>query len=387
MMKKIFMQLWVSAENSLNNVELQEKVYRAVFSSGINEIHGPSAVDSAAVKAWQKRNLPGHYFAVISMGSWGIMFQDYLAKNPQWRSISGDGKADLQYCCPQFFKTDEGRALFAQKFREWFERKKHVRHVQWDYEESVWSSRFTCYCPRCLKLFSDTYKLTKIPASRSEIRENWPDEWVTFNCQRFSDEAEMMQASCREAGVKFSVYSGYQTEFSRTNYGIDWHLLAGKIDLAMVGYGQAGKQLDETRNALGPTPFVNSLIIRPHSLSERYLPLVIPAAKIIQAVADSTGNGTMFYFYPAMDGRTFSEIAEASRLLARYETYFLARETIAPWKFTGNATAYFFGNGKAQLGVFLNLSEKTVQSKITRPDGSVVDCTISPGKAVFLEQR
>ena len=386
-MKNLFFQLWMSGENAMNDTELQEKVYRAIFSSGINEIHAPAAADGAVAESWRKRNLPGHYFAVVSMGNWGVMFQDYLKANPQWRAVSGEGRPDPQYCCPQFFKTPAGRELFASEFRKWFERKKHVRHVQWDYEESVWNSRFCCYCPRCLKLFADTFKLEKVPVSRQQIREQQPEEWVTFNCRRFADEAAMMQSLCRENGVKFSVYSGYQSEFSRTNYGVDWRLLAGTIDLAMTGYGAAGRQLEPTLKALGTTPLVNSLIIRPHSTGERTMPTVIPAAKIIQAVADSTGNGTMFYYYPVLDGRMFSEIAEASRLLARHEAYFLARKPVSPWKFTGNVTAYFFGDGKGELGLFLNLSDKAARCSVTRPNGKIEEFSIVPGKAVFLEHH
>jgi hypothetical protein len=48
----------------------------------------------------------------------------------------------------------------------------------------------------------------------------------------------------------FSVYSGYQSDYTKWHYGVDWSMLTGKIDVASCGYGCPVKDLNATKVAL-----------------------------------------------------------------------------------------------------------------------------------------
>ena len=383
--EKIFFQLWLSGENVLDDKALQEKLYEALYSAGINEIE-TMVGDKEFAGMWVKRNAPWRSFSVISMGGWGLMFDDYLKANPQWKAVNSSGKADDYFFCPEFLKSEEGKLEVRKKFDRWYERKQHAKHIQWDHEESVWTSRYTCYCQRCMKVFAEQFKLDKVPASRQELMDNYAEQWVTFTCRNFAYAAEMLSNLSREKGAMFSVYSGYHSAFARTNYSVDWSMLNGKIDLAMTGYGAVGSALDPTRQAVDKTPWINCLIVTPYQLSSRELPKVITTAKLVETVCEGTGNGTMIWMFHSLDGRTFTEISRASTLLAKYEKYFLDRDKVVPWKISGSRIpSFFFGSGSRQLGVFCNTGSSAAVCKVTLPDGKVKELKIVAGDAAFVE--
>jgi len=94
----------------------------------------------------------------------------------------------------------------------------------------------------------------------------------------------------------------------------------------------------------------------------------------------------MLWMFHSLDGRTFTSIARASSLLAQYEHYFLDRKKVVPWKISGSrVSAFFFGSGNRQLGIFCNIAQNTANCEVTLPDGKSSKLEIAAGDAVFIE--
>ena len=181
----------------------------------------------------------------------------HLKQHP--RSTGGSGLG--QRSAPAFNDGWREGAAFDEYLRkqmpEWYERRGRPDHVNWDYESEVTKSYISCFCPLCLERFRAFAGLDSVP-ERSEIPSRYMAEWTRFMNMRMAELAGKLRSAlkaCNE-NVRFSVYSGYQSETHKRVYGVDWSLLADKIDVAMAGYGRPIDELNATRTALGKTPLV-----------------------------------------------------------------------------------------------------------------------------------
>jgi hypothetical protein len=309
--EKLIVQLWTGWLSSLDDKALLAKCYREFEKMGITECR-------------ESTNPNVRSFVLINFETWNFDCQPYLAANPQDRLVNLAGQKSGTFVCTSAIL--EG-AAFSDYLKDnmpaWYEKWGRPHHVNWDYESRVTSSYIACFCPRCLKRFQQYAGLSTVPEP-SEIPDSYMEQWTRFMCMQMAELAGKFRSALRacDESIRFSVYSGYQSEAHMRFYGIDWSLLADKIDLGMVGYGRPLDELNATRAALGKTPLVLGHIAYPYDVRQRTAPSYLSAASLLRRAADSTG-GILIYSLETLDARTFNAIAIVSRIIADNEEFFV----------------------------------------------------------------
>ena len=263
-------------------------------------------------------------FALINFKDWNLNCKPFLESHPDCYQIDANGKASEQYVCTTTMLTPEFAAYFRSQLPGWHEHFKYTKHVDWDFESNVFTGSIACLCERCRKSFSETYHLPKVPASLAEIKEKYAKEWTEFMNRRFADMASMMCQAIHKVlpGTVFSVYSGYQSAHTKSFYGVDWSMLNGKIDYAMMGYGRNEAELLASYQALPDTKLILGELLYPYLTNVRQAPTVPPAATLMRRACDANG-GILIYEYAIFDGRTLTALAQTSRAIAENEEFFL----------------------------------------------------------------
>jgi hypothetical protein len=305
--QKVIFQIWTGWLSRMSNLELQKKIANDCKRAGFNEIQKLQVAT------------PGiNNFHLINFKSWNLNLSELIKQHPDMALVDSKGNKSAALACPTALLTTEtGREYFEKTVAEWLQKHK-VKHVDWDYEHSPFSSEITCYCPRCLKAFGNG------PLSPAEIKNNYESKWIDFMTGRMAELAGMICSIIRktEPETVFSVYSGYQSERTKRIYGVDWSKLNGKIQLAMCGYGRSPQLLEATQKALSKTPMVLGAIARPYSNTNRTYPTACSAAMLMRRLLDSNGGGVLVYYLTCLDGRTFAAMSNVSTLVAEYENFF-----------------------------------------------------------------
>lgn len=269
-----------------DNAYLQTLV-KEIAKYGINEAHG----------------IPGKHLSYstnfnLFYYSWTSV--PYIKKYPERALIRKNGKADPTLVCPQYIRTPEYARWVNEQMPGWLAKIGNPPVAEWDYEYRYDSGPFSCYCKKCIKE-SDV-------ASRNRM--------TAYYARLLRDAMKRCDPK-----IKFVMYSGYQSEETKSHYGIDWSLLRGIVDMVECGYGRSEKTLAATRKAIGDTPLVTGVIIRPYLVSSRAFPEPYTRARLLRRAADATG-GILLYEYSLFDGRSLEAIAEVSRIISRYEDHF-----------------------------------------------------------------
>ena len=180
--------------------------------------------------------------------------------------------------------------------------------------------------------------------------------------RRFAKLVELMYKSIRselKAGTVFSVYTGYQSENTKRHYGVDWSMLDGKVDYAMVGYGRNLKALIATQKALPNTRMIIGELYYPYRTTERFKTTYSTPSNLMRRACDADG-GILLYAYQTLDGRTFHALGEVTRTVAENEEFFTSdqRHTdMLKVRAYSEAEYEVLGNGKGDyLVVILNIT-------------------------------
>ncbi|MBU1734664.1 MAG: hypothetical protein KJ692_05430, partial [Verrucomicrobia bacterium] len=332
--KKYIFQVWGDELEVMDNPELMEKLLKCLAAVGFNEV-----VFGRPLPAGIKLRNVG----LINFAPWIINCRPYLKEHPDQARVDGEGvKYDsshpnprASYICPSLLLEDSPAWVYVDKCLQEYVKKCDFKHMDWDFEGSVWASYISCFCPRCIAQFRNYAKISpQTELNFKAIKSGYRNEWVKFMNMRFAMLAVKFNQSVKKISPEmiFSVYSGYQMEDTKEGYGVDWSMLAGKIDYAMCGYGRSEKEVNDTLAAIAKTPLVVGELVYPYmgmnkdSNEERLqiYPAYASKALLLRRVTDGTG-GVLFFSLAQLDGRTFYALAEVSRLVKDYEPLFLAR--------------------------------------------------------------
>ena len=313
--KKILFQLWTGWLRTMDDISLRDQIYASYIPAGITEAGAPAIAGLTA-------------FNIINLENWNLDLKNWLARGEDYRQLQMNGKRHSYYpCSGRLLYTPEGRETLVQAAKVWQE-KRQVDHCNLDFEGSVWGWCLGCFCPLCLKQFADAHQLKASPTPE-QLKNNYEKEWTAWMNKKMADLAVLLQEGVKRArpDVVFSVYSAYQSEEFKRRYGIDWELLRGKIDLGMCGYGYDAKLLQATKQALAPTPMVSGIIIQPYQSKFATYPSFWSQAEILKHLL--VGRvGLLLYEYHSMDGRSFYNLGEITRLAADYEELILKGERV-----------------------------------------------------------
>jgi len=311
-------------------------------------------------------------FSMINFGKSGLNFSEYLNKHPNTALVNNLEHKCIEKektnVCPEILLTQEKTAMeyLDTEIFKFIKREGYPVNVLWDYEYNVWNGPLSCYCSKCINKFKSQYSIDG-ELSFQMIRSKHSVEWIDFMNRRMAGIAKILQNRIKKISPDsiFSVYSGYQSNFATYNYGIDWKMLRGSIDLACCGYGRMEKEIRDTLDALGPTPLCVGEIVMPYIWSSRDTPTFLTKANLMRRVCDGTG-GVLFYAYYSMNGISFYSIAEISRFVAENEEFFINRKNISKEvKISGiprDGYEFFESDGKKIL-ILMNLTEKEMHFK------------------------
>ncbi len=351
--KKINVQLWCGWLSSLDRHDLYCHYIDYMTGAGVTQL--PHLLDSG-------RNV--RKFFCINFKSWNFSLADYTAAHPERQRITSTGKADSLMVCPhEMLAQADFRAEVKRMLPAFHAKRGYCEEINWDFESGVFGdTEITCYCPRCLADFAAAAKLPA-PPNPADLQRLHGKAWIDFMTQRQADIAGLLRDAIHEVlpGVVFTVYSGYQCDDTHRIYGIDWRKLDGKIDIASAGYGRNPVTLAATRAALPNTPIILGAIVHPYRFTERFPPRAFTAAQLMRRMSDASA-GILLYYYPTMDGRSFSALAKVTKVVAAHEECFLRSENHVErlqLQGGGEAEAALLADGRGgQLLLLMNGSNK-----------------------------
>ncbi len=297
--QKLLVEMWTSWMKNLDDRAFSDKFGDHFRAMGVTECNS--------------RHPGVKYFTLFNFESWVVDVSGYIKEHPESALIDAKGRKSDKFICTSVLLQDAAcNEYLSGKIGEWMKRIGYPEHIDWDYEHHVLNSYISCYCPRCLKEFG-----------KDDPKAHLGD-WTAFMTRRMADLAVKVNGMIKKASPKtlFSVYTGYQGDDTKVRYGVDWSLLAGKIDLAMCGYGRPIRDLEETQRILGKTSLVLGEIAYPWVITKRYVPRGITKTNLLRRAADATG-GVLIYEYPTLDGHSFEAISTVSAIMAEHEPFFL----------------------------------------------------------------
>lgn len=394
--KKLLIELWTGWLSSLDDKTLYACYGDLFKAAGINECGGLS------------HRVPGiRHFALISFQNWNFPCAEYLKQHPDQKRVNPFLAYSDDYACSTAMVADPAFAeFFRAGLKAWHEKWHRPDNIHWDYESRVLESYLACFCPRCLEDFRKFAGLAEAPTPEI-IKNKYYKEWTAYMNARMAAMSKLFRDAIHAElpGVDYSIYSAYQSEESKHYYGVDWTLLADKVDIAACGYGRTPAELDATRQALGATPLMLGELVYPYRVEERMAPKYASKAVLMRRACDAT-KGILIYEYPTLDGRTFDAVAAVSAIMADYEEFFLRGDRpaellelrgfdradyevlrdatgdllIALFNPTGSPRAFNFSlkqpaaRGLLDVGTGKRTTEKTVSGMI-EPDGIAVFTT------------
>ncbi len=364
--EKVHVQLWTGWLRNLDDSTLKEKILAGIKNSGYNEVS-------------VKNNQGITYFTLIDFESWNLSTLPFLELEPGSELVHFQtGKPDKSYTCPLVMQKEPFGKWFEKALPEWLERREHPEIVCWDFEGGIFKSYLACVCPGCLEQFSKIYNLPG-PLTPAEIETKYSKQWCSFMTSQMAGVARLMYTTLKRISPQtlFYIYSGYESEQTKFQYGVDWNKVAPYMDFGGAGYGRAKSAIAATVEACSPKPAIMGVIVYPYDVSSRIFPGVSTRAELMRSLIDSSG-GILIYNYPTLDGRSFSAQADVSRIVAENESFFAPGQyRDAANEAKGSGCEYFVraDNKGNFILVFTNESLSKVHCEaVFRQTGLLVDC-------------
>lgn len=310
--KQLLIELWTGWLSSLDDKSLYMYYGDLFKAAGVNECNGLN------------HRVPGiRHFMLINFQNWNFPCAEYLKQHPDQKRINPFRAYSDSYVCSTAMVNDPVfTTFFRSGLKAWHEKWHRPDNVNWDYESRVLESYLACFCPRCMADFRKFAKLSETPTPDA-VKSKYYKEWTAYMNTRMAAMSKLFRDTIHAElpGVDYSIYSAYQSEESKHYYGVDWALLADKVDIAACGYGRTPAELEATRKALGATPLVVGELVYPYRTEERMTPKYASRAILMRRACDATG-GILIYEYPTLDARTLDALAAVSAVMADYEAFF-----------------------------------------------------------------
>ncbi|MBU1857256.1 MAG: carbohydrate-binding family 9-like protein, partial [Verrucomicrobia bacterium] len=306
------------------NAATSEALIQNVWDAGIGAIYGNHTRVSDALRS--------KGFEVIwsfAYNNWQIFpAPDWKDTHPDRLAVNFQGKPDMGRICPTYALQDGNE--FLPLLQAWV--RKTVKgcgydSIDCDYEVPVVLPPNFCFCARCLEDFRKREKIpTDVKLTPALVVEKYRDAWVAFRCRQNAEMIGFLARFIRETEPKIGVstYSGYQTKYTREQYGIDWALLRDKIDEGIAGYGGGRKDVVATAQALAPKPFIGGEMYYLGNRTSEAGPIRREGWKmrLVRAYVNSGCNGVLIWWLPPMDGSAYYQTSQAAAIIADLENFF-----------------------------------------------------------------
>lgn len=307
-------QIWGGRMVNLNNRELARKFIReTIAGSGFNDLQSGSALIG---------NLKMTSFSVLNFRhAWGKEIDKLLKKNPEYTLINYLGKQTAKGAYNRICSTIllENKNIHEMMFQAIRHKYKYSTYINVDWEFPVKTGPISCYCKRCLERFK---KSANIPANKKInskiISKKFRQQWMHFMNKKLAAIIGIIQKQVHKAKRKMTFYSGYQSNKTLDQYGVDWKLAASNTDYALCGYNTSTEIIRNTISALANTPLITGVLSTPHRLVSREPSRQIDKAYLIKGIVLGS-KGYLCYNIPQLDGRSYYAFSETAAMLREYE--------------------------------------------------------------------
>ena len=368
--KELFIELWSGWLKMMDDKNLQRRLFEFIADAGVNEVTGD-------VGEFTRLN----DVTLFNFAVWNFNCEEYLKAHPEQAQVDFEGKVSkLVVCSRNMVRNPDFAAFLKARMKPWHERWGRCQHIDWDYEARVKTSYMSCYCKGCLEDFASFAGISAEGLTSESINNEHLEKWMAYCHRNVAGFAGLLCRTIHEElpGVVFSVYSGYQSDRTKVFYGIDWSLMEGVIDIAMCGYGRTVKDLKDTQACFKKTKLVLGELIYPYNRELRTAPQALRAANLLRRCCDAT-KGCLVYEHPTLDGRSFLAFSEVSKLLSKYEPFFMTGLRVPEMlKMPGVNEAEYevLGDGQGNyLVALMNLKDK--------PRDYAFEVTLPAGKQLY----
>lgn len=251
---------------------------------------------------------------------------EYLKRHPDHAAVQRNGGASPHQICPTVLLDTDNE--YISKMREWYaERIKTNPYemIDWDHEFPMNYPESVCLCPRCRQAFAAWAKLDAVP-SPDQVWAQHEQRWTDFRCRLNARMAGAIREACQAVApqIPFSVYSGYQTDRTRSLYGVDWEMMRPHLDRGIAGYNGDRATLQRTMKTLGEVPFTGGFMyVEQRFQAERPYPSAASwRIGLMRTVLNTNGGGFLIWYLPVLDGAGYWGIGWVSALVADFEEFF-----------------------------------------------------------------
>ena len=398
--KTLVFQLWGGWFSNIDDEAVRHGILQCAQAAGFNDIVSADRWTSDHCAEYGIRQTLSTNFK-----SWGMNLAPYLEEHPDERLMQESGEPHDSRICMTLLLGDGWEAVEEALAGRLEEIRPHT--VDIDYEYGPYNGPHSCYCPRCLAAFREVAGLAPDVALDAEtIQEQHAAPWIDFMARRVAEMfAKFNEAIHRLApGTEFSIYSGYQTPANPEMYGIDWRYV-GELqacDRAGAGYGEGEAIIARTVEALQGIPLLCGMLSVPYDTSVTTPLTPLTKAGVLRMLLAGSG-GILVFDRKSFDGRTWSAVAEVSRLAATHEDVFVKGKPSATLPGLDPTQGQILSEGRTTLICVMNPSGRPVERTIGLPDeagpgeefysgqkveaGQQVTCSLAPGDAAVYVLR
>jgi hypothetical protein len=306
------------------NAEFWKANAEMVRGAGANWLWGPN--QSALATALQGTGMKYVWHIDRDGFSQSPVDPDYLTRHPDHAALQKNGAKSPNQICPTVLLDTDNE--FIPKLRAWLaERIKANPYdmIDWDHEFPMNYPQSVCLCERCRKAFAAWARLDAVPTPE-QVWSRHEQQWITFRDLLNARMAGVIREACKAVAPKipFSVYSGYETDRTRSLYGVDWALMKPYLDWGIAGYNGDRATLQRTLQTLGGVPFTGGyMYVEKRFQAERSFPTPLGwRIGLLRTVLDTNGGGFLIWYLPVLDGGGYWGISWVAALMADYEDFF-----------------------------------------------------------------
>lgn len=319
--KKFVFELWGGYLGVLDSASVQEQMMETIRQAGFNLV-----VDH---RSWVVENGPRHNLMVrapVAFAPYSINLTPFLEDHPEEQLLRHDGTRSKQWLCTTSLLG--ARWPVVSKALEEMIRERKLTTICYDYEHSPFTDTFSCFCERCLAAFREEKKIAEdLTLTPEIIKNNHRSAWEDFMARRAAKILAKLKDTVHATipdGL-FTVFSLPQSPRTVSVYGIDWRYVVEENAADVIQIGTTGawrQQVLPTSKVVGDVPVMYSVYITPYHPNHMIPARVADKAELLRRVLDST-HGVFLFDRATMDGRSWWNVAETTRLVADFEELFL----------------------------------------------------------------
>jgi hypothetical protein len=362
--KKLTWELWGSYFSAMDSEPLRRATFETMRAAGFNSMMAGDRWTSDNGKQYGVKNAK-----MVNFKGYSINLAPYLKEHPDERLIDQKGQPDDGAMCTTLLVGDHWKVA-APILAEILQKDK-PDSVNYDYEYHPLTGPHSCYDERCLTAFRERAKIgATVKLTPRIIEDQYLAQWQDFMAFRAAQILAHMKETTHQTlpGVPFATYSLYQSPRSLAVYGIDWRYIGQlkAVDKAEAGLGRPIDEIEATYKALDGIPLRLGVWMTPYSPDDLSPARVTSKAELLRRALDAT-EGTLVYDRNPLDGRSWTAIAETTRLIADYEDLFVAHK-LAEIPGQDSATVQLLKGDKQSLLCLMNETSKPVEFKFDLPN-------------------